>query len=651
MKRTVFFAAELFFILAIISTCQQSEKAANIESFGAECNPTGDPIGGFIGYSRHVTKKDYVVNTLDELLAALKKVKKGEVVYVDDDAEIDFTEFAEYDQVLIPAGVTLASGRGSIDKDGNVSYGALLYTNGFDTGFDNGLFITAGDSVRITGLRLKGPDPVKHVFSYGLPNSDCITVYHSFTEIDNCEIWAWSHAAIEMIKGSYVYIHHNFIHHNRRDGLGYGAGTGGASALIEANIFASNRHSVSGSGEKGSTYEACYNILYEDPEHTAHVFDMHGGTDLRDGTTRAGSYMNIHHNTVYGARQRPIVIRGIPEKESEFHHNWFVDYKPGTAVAQVYAHGNMKIFQNAYGPDKVVVASEEPIDYLKNRAVKKPSTTKSKISDTKNKKMEMVLIKGGTFEMGDVFGDGRKDEKPVHKVTVSDFYMGRYEVTQKEWKEVMGQDSNPSERKGDYLPVECLRWIDAINFCNKKSEMEGLEPCYVFEDIVESQAKAAYGTDNTTCNFNANGYRLPTEAEWEYAAREGGKKVRFGNGENIADPLKINFLSLERYKKPYSIAGKYRARIVEVGSFPPNDFGLYDMSGNVWEWCWDTYKKDYYKESPVNNPKGSANSIERVLRGGSAGSSPEFVRTTYRYHLNAWYSDGTLGFRYVRKKD
>lgn len=181
--------------------------------------------------------------------------------------------------------------------------------------------------------------------------------------------------------------------------------------------------------------------------------------------------------------------------------------------------------------------------------------------------------------MGYVLSEGRRDENPLHMVKVNDFYMSKYEVFQKEYKEVMGDKAVPSERIGDYLPAESLRWIDAIEFCNKKSE----EPCYTYEDVVESQAKAAYGVDNTKCNFSANGYRLPTEAEWEYAAREGGKKVCFGNGKNVADPTEINFLSLPEYKKDFSIAGTYRARIVEVGSFKPNALGLYDMSGNVWE--------------------------------------------------------------------
>ena len=256
-----------------------------------------------------------------------------------------------------------------------------------------------------------------------------------------------------------------------------------------------------------------------------------------------------------------------------------------------------------------------------------------------SKKTGMVFIKGGTFEMGDMFAEGEKNELPIHTVIVNDFYMGKCEVTQKEWMQIIGKDNNPSERKGELLPVEVVTWYDAVNFCNRKSKKEGLELCYTIDG------------KNVSCNFDANGYRLPTEAEWEYAAREGGKKVRFGNGKNIADPAEINFESSLQYKKDYSIAGNFRERIIEVGSFAPNSLGLYDMSGNVWEWIWDNYYSDYYKVSSIDNPKGSPNGSKGILRGGSFDSLPQYLRVTYRYILGAGSSDGSLGFRYVRKKD
>ena len=338
---------------------QQLSQVNENDFFGAEYNPTGNPIGGLIGYSNIVTRKDYIVSSKEELLTALKNAKSGDVVYVEDNAEIDLTKFEDYDQISIPGGVTLASGRGSVDNDGNLSYGALLFTNEFESQ----LFITGGDSVRITGLRLKGPDPYRHKTSYGIPNSDCITINHPFAEVDNCEIWAWSHGAVQVFNGlgkGRVFVHHNFIHHNRRDGLGYGVVIGNASALVEANIFSDNRHSVAGSGEKESSYEAKFNICYGDTANKSHTFDMHGGADLQDGTNRAGSIISIHHNTFYSAVNTPIVVRGIPNIQSSFHHNWFVNLKPESAVSQMYANENMKIFRNAYGSNKKVMDTEKP---------------------------------------------------------------------------------------------------------------------------------------------------------------------------------------------------------------------------------------------------------------------------------------------------
>ena len=231
--------------------------------------------------------------------------------------------------------------------------------------------------------------------------------------------------------------------------------------------------------------------------------------------------------------------------------------------------------------------------------------------------MEFVLVKGGCYQMGDTFGEGVAWEKPVHEVCVDDFYMGKYEVTQGEWQKIM--DSNPSRFKnGDRYPVEKVSWNDITeNFLPKLNRSSG------------------------------KSYRLPTEAEWEYAAREGGKKVRFGNGKDIAVPREINFVGSAEYKKAYSRTGVYRGKTTQVGSFASNSLGLHDMSGNVLEWCSDWYGENYYRSSSRNNPEGPGSGLYRVYRGGSWSDDPRLVRAAYRYFPSSGASSSRLGFRLV----
>ncbi len=184
--------------------------------------------------------------------------------------------------------------------------------------------------------------------------------------------------------------------------------------------------------------------------------------------------------------------------------------------------------------------------------------------------IEMVAIKGGTFQMGS--NDGGSDEKPVHTVTVSEFSIGKTEVTQAQWVAVMG--SNPSSYKGDNLPVEIVNWHDVQVFINRLNAKTGKT------------------------------YRLPTEAEWEYAA---------GGGENSRNKYAgTNSESILGNYAWYGENGNFTTHV--VGTKLPNQFGLYDMSGNVWEWCSDWY--DSYSSSPQSNPKGPSSGSKRVLRGG-----------------------------------
>jgi formylglycine-generating enzyme required for sulfatase activity len=234
----------------------------------------------------------------------------------------------------------------------------------------------------------------------------------------------------------------------------------------------------------------------------------------------------------------------------------------------------------------------------------------------------MVWVEGGTFQMGSNNGFG--DEKPVHTVTVGGFYMGKYEVTQKEWVEIMG--INPSWFKGDNLPVELVSWNEAIEYCNRLSLKEGLTPAY------------RGSGDNIACNFNASGYRLPTEAEWEYAAKDGNRNYlsyEYAGGNNV-DVVAWYYENSGDTTHP-------------VGMKQPNSLGLYDMSGNVYEWCWDWYGS--YSGGNQANPSGPASSgTSRVGRGGSWSGTAASVRSALRSYGTPSDRDSNLGFRLVRPR-
>ena len=228
--------------------------------------------------------------------------------------------------------------------------------------------------------------------------------------------------------------------------------------------------------------------------------------------------------------------------------------------------------------------------------------------------MEFVWVPKGCYQMGDTFGEGESDEKPVHEVCLDGFWMGKYEVTQAEYRKVTGKD--PSEFNGDRRPVERVSWEDAKAFISKLNRRTGQT------------------------------FSLPTEAQWEYAAREGGKKVRFGTGKNTIGPDEANFNASSKYKQGYSRSGEYRKKTVNVGNFLSNRLGLYDMSGNVWEWCEDVYDKGYKRHSK-NNPVITSGGSERVLRGGSWYSSPGSLRAAYRRRCIPSFRYGRGGFRLV----
>jgi len=215
----------------------------------------------------------------------------------------------------------------------------------------------------------------------------------------------------------------------------------------------------------------------------------------------------------------------------------------------------------------------------------------------------------------------RRDNETQHPVTLSDFYIGKYEVTQKLWVQVMG--SNPSNFKNcDNCPVEQVSWDEVQDFLKKL---------------------------NASLPAGRKPYRLPTEAEWEYAARGGGKAVLFGNGKNIVDPKAVNFNGSASYKKSYSIAGEERQKTVPVGSLnSPNALGLHDMSGNVREWCSDWYGD--YPSGSQTNPTGPSSGSYRVLRGGSWYYYPQSCRVAFRDYVSPGDRYDDLGFRLARTK-
>jgi len=220
----------------------------------------------------------------------------------------------------------------------------------------------------------------------------------------------------------------------------------------------------------------------------------------------------------------------------------------------------------------------------------------------------MVFVKAGTFQMGS--NDGQSDEKPIHTVTIDDFYIGKYEVTQKQWKEIMGTStslSNPSNFKGDNLPVEQVSWIDVQYFIKKLNQKTGKK------------------------------YRLPTEAEWEYAAR--------GGVETIHESSQTKYAGSNNIDNVAWYTSNSGSKTHAVGTKQPNELGIYDMSGNVWEWCNDWYGGSYYKNRPQNNPKGASSSSERVNRGGSWTNDSVYCRVANRIGYSPTYIFGTLGFR------
>ena len=255
----------------------------------------------------------------------------------------------------------------------------------------------------------------------------------------------------------------------------------------------------------------------------------------------------------------------------------------------------------------------------------------------------LVLLPGGSVTIGSPDSERqRQADETQHQVTLSAFYVDPHEVTQQDYQAVMG--TNPSHFRGNNLPVEQVTWYDAINYCNKLSEAQGLTP--------------AYQIDGTTVTWNraADGYRLLTEAEWEYAARAGTQSVFYEGGQIVADQVNFcgsypylieeNYLS---HENPEVVTSTYRQETMPVDGLAPNSWGLYHMEGNVSEWCFDYYGP--YDTAQNTDPSGPTSGSLRVNRGGGWNDFAKHVRSAYRSVTSPDTVEQNLGFRIARNAE
>jgi formylglycine-generating enzyme required for sulfatase activity len=245
-------------------------------------------------------------------------------------------------------------------------------------------------------------------------------------------------------------------------------------------------------------------------------------------------------------------------------------------------------------------------------AIKKAESPSLPKEITNSISMKLKLIPAGEFMMGSPVSERYRDEDegPVHRVKITKpYYLGVHEVTQSQYEKVM--DENPSRFKSSTNPVEQVSWSDAVEFCKKLSEKEGRT------------------------------YRLPTEAEWEYACRA-GTTTPFSFG-SVLNGKQANCNG----NGPYGTEtkGPYLKQTETVGSYAANAWGLYDMPGNVWEWCSDWKDSDYYEDSPTDDPEGPSSGSHRVTRGGCWGSGARRCRSAERFRLSPGYRGGDFGFR------
>ena len=263
--------------------------------------------------------------------------------------------------------------------------------------------------------------------------------------------------------------------------------------------------------------------------------------------------------------------------------------------------------------------------FAQQKAKAKPHAKRAPIDTSK-----FVLVEGGTFTMGtDQLIKGLEHEGPAHKVSVNSFYLAKTEMTFEDYDKFCNDTKRDTANCSGWgrgkKPVMNVSWFDAVHYCNWLSEKEKLSKCYLID---EKSLDVKYLD-------TAKGYRLPTEAEWEFAAKGGNKS----QGYLYSGSKDVNDVGW------YAINSQ---RTMPVAQKTANELGLYDMSGNVWEWCWDIYDWNYYKSSPSDNLKGAETGPYRVMRGGAFYNQATYLRTVTRQNSGIGFKQNSVGFRVAR---
>jgi hypothetical protein len=327
----------LITLLVILLVGVASADVLTTSQFGAGTSIGGNPIGGGTGYSDIKTSGDCTATNASEFVACLGSVSSGQVVYIPETADINMTGIYS---TSIPAGVTIASNRGSSGSAG----GRIFWKEVYYIAGDAEMLVVGGNNVRITGLRIDGQNQTTSSITtemFGIYNPA-----YGGLEIDNCEIMGWVSAGIWIslsnttlaseglttteIGSSIANIHHNYIHHNQGTGEGYGIVLVVGSALIKGNVFSNTRHAITGSGINLQGYESTYNIVIADTG-TGGVFDIHG---YPDEGGQSGNLYRINYNTVLTDKNYAVHVRGYPTQDAAVMYNSFLNKSDGYSVAK-----------------------------------------------------------------------------------------------------------------------------------------------------------------------------------------------------------------------------------------------------------------------------------------------------------------------------